>query len=112
VRGRSLHTRSKKDRLKEDSPRTDGKYSTNSGRRKAERVDKRRKTSDASKQTASSMVKETLNKWSQRGQKVRELVKLLSDPFYLVKCYEAIRGKPGNMTKGTGPETLDGINID
>lgn len=42
---------------------------------------------------------------------MRELVKLLSEPFYLVKCYEAIRGKPGNMTRGSGPETLDGINI-
>lgn len=38
-------------------------------------------------------------------------MKIVSDPMYLVKCYDTIKSKPGNMTRGIGPETLDGINF-
>jgi hypothetical protein len=38
------------------------------------------------------------------------LNKLLSDPYFLIACYENIKGKPGNMTKGIDNYTLDGLN--
>lgn len=112
VRGRSLHTRSGKDGLKGDSPKTSDKYKTNSGRRKAERDDKKRPQVNSSKQTASSMVMETLNEWEKKNQKIRNLIKILSDPFYLVKSYEDINSVPGNMTKGAKPETLDKLSFE
>lgn len=38
------------------------------------------------------------------------LVKILADPAFLLACYNTIKSKPGNMTKGTSNETLDGID--
>lgn len=38
------------------------------------------------------------------------LNKLLSDPYFLIACYENIKSKPGNMTKGIDKYTLDGLN--
>ena len=40
------------------------------------------------------------------------LINILKKPEFLVACYESIRGKPGNMTKGSTKETLDGLNWD
>ena len=37
------------------------------------------------------------------------LIDILRKPEYLVACYEEIRGKKGNMTRGTTKETLDGL---
>jgi hypothetical protein len=34
----------------------------------------------------------------------------LSDPTLLEIAYNNIKSKPGNMTPGVTPETLDGIN--
>lgn len=113
ARGRSLHTRSSNRRgLKGDSPTSSDNYSSNSGRRKAERDDKKRQKIDSSKQTASSMVEETLNEYKQKKQKPRNLIKILSDPYYLVKSYDEIKSTPGNMTKGANPVTLDKLNFD
>lgn len=39
-------------------------------------------------------------------------MKIMSDPFYLTKCYEDIQSNPGNMTKGIGKETLDKISME
>jgi hypothetical protein len=36
---------------------------------------------------------------------------ILSDPYFLIACYEEIKGKPGNTTRGVGKTTLDGINF-
>lgn len=38
------------------------------------------------------------------------LNQLLSDPYFLIACYENIKNKPGNMTKGIDHYTLDGID--
>ena len=35
---------------------------------------------------------------------------LLGDPYFLIACYENIKSKPGNMTKGIDNYTLDGLN--
>lgn len=38
------------------------------------------------------------------------LNKIIGDPFFLIACYENIKSKPGNMTKGIDNYTLDGLN--
>lgn len=44
------------------------------------------------------------------SQKYYKIVNLISNPDFLEKCYEEIKSKPGNMTKGINSQTLDGIN--
>ena len=39
------------------------------------------------------------------------LINTLKKPEYLVACYEEIKSKPGNMTRGSNKETLDGLDI-
>ena len=50
----------------------------------------------------------TLEKGRETGFK--NLFVMLSDERFLIKCYEDIKSKPGNMTKGNDDETLDKIN--
>ena len=38
------------------------------------------------------------------------LNKIIGDPYFLIACYENIKSKPGNMTKGIDNYTLDGLN--
>jgi hypothetical protein len=40
------------------------------------------------------------------------LIKTLSNEKFLLAAYEMIKSKPGNSTKGSTNETLDGINLD
>lgn len=40
----------------------------------------------------------------------RNLFGILKDPHFLELAYNNIKSKPGNMTPGVTPETLDGIN--
>lgn len=54
---------------------------------------------------------ETLNEWEEKNQKIRNLMKILSDPLYLVKCYEEIKSIPENTTKGIQPETLYRLSL-
>lgn len=41
-----------------------------------------------------------------------KVIRILSDPMFLIACYELIRGNPGNMTPGADISkiTLDGID--
>ena len=39
------------------------------------------------------------------------LINILKKPEYLVACYEEIKGRPGNMTRGSKKETLDGLDM-
>ena len=39
-------------------------------------------------------------------------IKAIANLKNLVLAYESIKSKPGNMTEGTSPETLDGISLD
>lgn len=105
TRGRNLRSRGFSS--KAGSPFPPGKYTINSALEKAEREDKR---AISSKQTAGSMIEETLASSSKCGQKTRGLMRIISDPFYLMKSYEEIKSVPGNMTKGSTNETLDKID--
>ena len=45
------------------------------------------------------------------GQKVHwDLFRMLCDPRFLESAYNRIKSKPGNMTQGVVPETLDGLS--
>jgi group II intron reverse transcriptase/maturase len=55
-----------------------------------------------------TMVMEKLNYMN--GNKFYKLLNILSDPFFLVACYEEIKGKKGNMTPGSDNYTIDGLN--
>jgi len=76
---------------------------------KAERGDKLHQKNDSSNRTAVSLIKEILSGRKDKGRKYGKLMKILCDPFYLLKCYEEIKSNPGNMTKGLSHTTLDKI---
>lgn len=40
------------------------------------------------------------------------IVRILADAGFLQYCYMLIKGKPGNMSRGTTKETLDGISYE
>ena len=39
------------------------------------------------------------------------LIGIIADVRFLIGCYEEIKGKPGNMTRGTDRKTLDGVSL-
>jgi len=38
------------------------------------------------------------------------LIRIISNPLFLQGCYNEMKSKPGNMSKGTDDTTLDGIS--
>jgi hypothetical protein len=64
--------------------------------------------------TQTSNVEDKLNNLRMRAKvrtKIdRNLISLLSNPKLLELAYNNIKSKPGNMTPGVNPETLDGIS--
>jgi hypothetical protein len=59
---------------------------------------------------ATTTVRKLLERRNLKNQKHYKLIDILSNPFFLEKCYMEIRSKPGNMTKGTNNETLDKLD--
>lgn len=65
-----------------------------------------------------SSVSSKLNKLSERSHQYpnliidRNLYNIICSPEALIYAYEKIKSKPGNMTPGATPETLDGISKD
>lgn len=55
-------------------------------------------------------VSRRLKKFQSKDNKYYNINELLGDPYFLIACYENIKSKPGNMTKGINNYTLDGIN--
>jgi len=55
-------------------------------------------------------VSKRLKKYVNKENKYYNINALLGDPYFLIACYEDIKGKPGNMTRGITYYTLDGIN--
>jgi RNA-directed DNA polymerase len=54
-------------------------------------------------------VKKELQTYCNKQNVYNGLVNIFKNPAFLVACYEEIRGKPGNMTKGSIKGTLDGL---
>lgn len=48
----------------------------------------------------------------QNGKLKNGTVRLIANPNFLKDAYSLIKSKPGNKSKGSTPQTLDGINID
>lgn len=51
-----------------------------------------------------------LKTFMSKDNKYYNINNLLGDPYFLIACYENIKSKSGNMTKGIDNYTLDGIN--
>ena len=60
------------------------------------------------------VVSKQLNSYNdpKRGGMYNGIIRIIADPKFLLECYKLIKSNPGNMSKGTTPETLDGINMD
>jgi group II intron reverse transcriptase/maturase len=73
---------------------------------------KRKKTSKTISQIAfQTDLKSRINQLQKNHQKIYNLNNILCDENFLVGCYLLIKGKPGNMSEGTTPETLDGLDL-
>lgn len=71
------------------------------------------KTKKSVKPTLADIVAPKINDLLTHDMKYNNIVKrIISDPYFLVECYDSIRGKPGNMTRGITKTTLDGINFE
>lgn len=46
------------------------------------------------------------------GNKYYKLLNILTDVNFLIKAYNSIKSKPGNITRGNDYETLDGISLE
>lgn len=55
-------------------------------------------------------VSKRMKKYVSENGTYYNLNQILSDPYFLIACYENIKSKPGNMTKGIDNYTLDGLN--
>lgn len=58
------------------------------------------------------LVSSKLSQFRRRDNKYNGIVRILADPGFLQYCYMLIKGKPGNMSKGTTKETLDGLTYE
>lgn len=72
------------------------------------------KTSSTAQKTRKSdsfaaLVKKELQTYCNKQNVYNGLINIMKNPAFLVACYEEIKGKPGNMTKGSIKGTLDGI---
>lgn len=78
-----------------------------------EKWDNKTKTKKQSvKYSLVDIVAQKLNNYQTKDGKYNKVLQLVSDPYFLIACYNEIKGKPGNMTKGTTKETLDGIKLE
>lgn len=112
-RGRSFHTRGRVERLQQDS-----KGNSHNTKSQEIKVLKNKKVSERTSSKVQPMkkavslvtlVQKELQNYIDKQKIYNGLINLLKKPEFLVACYEGIRGKPGNMTKGSTNETLDGI---
>lgn len=67
------------------------------------------KTKKSANPPLAYIISQKLNEYKTHDAKYNKVIQLLSDPFFLIACYEEIKGKPGNMTNGANKETLDGL---
>ena len=115
MRGRSLHTRGRAERLHQDS-----KGDSLNLKSQATKVLETKKVSDKapskvrvarkSDSFVTLVQKELLLCKNKKGV-YNGLINILKKPEFLVACYDEIRGKPGNMTRGNSKETLDKLSL-
>lgn len=61
--------------------------------------------------SVSTWAKSEVNNYVNKEGLFNGLINIIANPEFLKACYLEIKSKPGNMSKGTSPETLDGINV-
>lgn len=61
--------------------------------------------------SVSRWAKEEVSKYIRKDNMYNGLINIISNPLFLQGCYNEIKSKPGNMSKGTNPETLDGLHL-
>lgn len=66
----------------------------------------------AVKTSLTTIVAQKLSDFETHDLKYNKIIQLITDPYFLIRCYEEIKGKPGNMTRGASKETLDGLNFE
>lgn len=112
-RRRSFHTRGRVERLHQGSKGNNLELEN-----QVTKVLEKTKVSDISPLTSLkakksvslvTLVQKDLQLYKSNQGTYNGLINILRNPEFLVACYEDIRGKPGNMTKGSTKETLDGI---
>jgi len=57
-----------------------------------------------------TIVTNELEQYRKPEQKFYNLIKIISDPLFLVACYEEIAKKKGNLTPGSDGYIIDGLN--
>lgn len=72
---------------------------------------KTKSSSKTVKPNLASIVASKLNDFITYDSKFSGLIRIIADPYFLIACYEEIKGKPGNMTRGTTKTTLDGLTF-
>lgn len=114
MRGRSLHTRGRVERLLLDSKGDSLKQEV-----KVTKVLKNKKVSDLTfyevRKTGKSdalvtLVQKELLLYKDKRGRYNGLINIFKNPEFLVACYENIRGKPGNMTKTDTDKILGELN--
>ena len=73
---------------------------------------KRGTRSMVSNQNLRSFVQSKLDSYRTKDNKYNGIIRILSDIGFLQYCYMLIKGKPGNMSKGSTKETLDGLTYE
>lgn len=66
----------------------------------------------AVKTSLTTIVAQNLSDFETHDFKYKKIIQLITDPYFLIRCYDEIKGKPGNMTRGVTKETLDGLNFE
>lgn len=108
MRKRSFHTSSVV-RVKGNSVNIlDNRLTSNSKKNSVSKT----KITKSVKPTLTNIVNSKLDVLLTHDMKYNNVMnQIISDPYFLIACYEEIKGKPGNMTKGVEDTTLDGINF-
>jgi len=73
---------------------------------------KRGSRSMVTNQNLRMFVTSQLKTYIGKDDKYNGIIRILADAGYLQFCYMLIKGKPGNMSKGTTKETLDGLTYE
>lgn len=51
-----------------------------------------------------------VHKYMRKDNKYNGIINIIANPAFLKACYNEIKSRPGNMSKGITNETLDGID--
>lgn len=106
TRRRSFHSRNY--HSKESSRKTSPLDALDSNIKGADELN----LAEGSKSTTSisSWAKTEVDKYLKGNGTYNGLIRIISDPIFLQGCYNEIKSKPGNMSRGTDNSTLDGIS--